>query len=74
MLLTVNIFFDYSKKSDTSYLQHIVLQTISLVTLHKESNLVYHNISTVVLGIETSCDETSAAVVRDGQLLSFPTC
>jgi N6-L-threonylcarbamoyladenine synthase len=33
----------------------------------------YHNFIMIVLGIETSCDETSAAVVRDGQLLSNAT-
>lgn len=45
-------------------------QTISVVPLHKESNLVIITISMIILGIETSCDETSAALVQDGELRS----
>jgi N6-L-threonylcarbamoyladenine synthase len=41
--------------------------------LHKESNLVIITLSMIILGLETSCDETSAAVVRDGKLLSNAT-
>ena len=41
--------------------------------LHKESILVIITLSMVILGIETSCDETSAAIVKDGMLLSNAT-
>jgi N6-L-threonylcarbamoyladenine synthase len=41
--------------------------------LHKEANLVIITMIMIILGIETSCDETSAAVVRDGKLLSNAT-
>ena len=41
--------------------------------MHKESNLVIITLSMIILGLETSCDETSAAVVRDGKLLSNAT-
>jgi len=30
----------------------------------------YENMSTIILGIESSCDDTSAAVIKDGVLLS----
>lgn len=36
--------------------------------LHKNSPLVINNIT--ILGIESSCDETSASVCRDGKILS----
>ena len=41
--------------------------------MHKDSNLVIITFSMIILGIETSCDETSAAVVGDGKLLSNTT-
>ncbi len=49
------------------------MQIFSSATLHKESNLVIISISMIILGIETSCDETSAAVVRNGKLCSNAT-
>ena len=33
----------------------------------KQSNLIWYNYKMKILGIETSCDETAAAVVEDGQ-------
>jgi N6-L-threonylcarbamoyladenine synthase len=48
-------------------------RTFSTVSLHKESILVIITLRMIILGIETSCDETSAAVVQDGSLLSNAT-
>ena len=44
-----------------------MINTLSLILYRKTKKKA---MSTIILGIESSCDDTSAAVIKDGYLLS----